>query len=126
VSPDRLPRHAVLRHLERIADDLTPRNLDRLRKLTELIDGEGRIPLGPALDIATTGRDDQARQTAFRQFRATVKKAAADASVELELTSDGRTSAVADRFCWFAGEDTAVAELAALSEQGATLSGSRT
>jgi hypothetical protein len=39
----RLPRRAVLRHLDRLADDLTPRQLSRLRALAELIGDDGRI-----------------------------------------------------------------------------------
>ncbi|MGH3988624.1 MAG: hypothetical protein ACRDTZ_15130, partial [Pseudonocardiaceae bacterium] len=39
----RLPRRAVLRHLDRLADDLTPRQLSRLRALADLIGDDGRI-----------------------------------------------------------------------------------
>ncbi|MGH4018362.1 MAG: hypothetical protein ACRDT0_03765, partial [Pseudonocardiaceae bacterium] len=54
----RLPRRAVLRHLNRLADDLTPRQLSRLRALADLIGDDGRIPLPGALDAATPGGDD--------------------------------------------------------------------
>jgi hypothetical protein len=48
MTEPRLPRRTVLRHLDRLADDLAPRQLDRLRALADLIDEDGRIPLARA------------------------------------------------------------------------------
>ena len=119
MNGSRLPRRAVVRHLDRLADDLTPRQLSRLRALAELIDDEGRIPLDRALAVATPGGDAKTTQAAFRQFRSAVKEASAAAGVTVELVTDGRKSAPAGRFCWFEGEDTTAPELAERSAREA-------
>jgi hypothetical protein len=119
VTGERLPRAAVLRHLERLRDDLAPRQLERLRALAGLMDGDDRISLAAALEVATPGGDTTTRQDAFRQFRATVKAATAAAGVRLEVVADGRKTSPEQRLCWFLGEDTAGAELAERSRRQA-------
>ncbi|HKR48434.1 MAG TPA: hypothetical protein VJT72_02435, partial [Pseudonocardiaceae bacterium] len=111
----RLPRRAVLRHLNRLADDLTPRQLSRLRVLADLIGDDGRIPLPGALDAATPGGDDTKAQDAFRKFRAALDDAAHAAGVDLRLVSDQRKVPPGDRFCWFEGADVTGDEVAELS-----------
>ncbi|MGH3808626.1 MAG: NACHT domain-containing protein, partial [Pseudonocardiaceae bacterium] len=111
----RLPRRAVHRHLDRLAADLTPRQLSRLRALADLIGDDGRIPLPRALDAATPGGDDTKAQDAFRKFRAALEDAAHGASVELRLVSDQRKAPPRDRFCWFEGADLTSDEVAELS-----------
>ena len=101
----RLGKEAVLRLLERMQDDLSRHQLERLGKLAALIDGNGRIGLDRALEVATPGGDDQRRQAAFRQFRRTVAEAAEAAQVTLALVQDSLKLAPAHRFCWFEGED---------------------
>ncbi|ONH59027.1 hypothetical protein CcI49_17920, partial [Frankia sp. CcI49] len=115
----RLPRQAVLRYLERLADDLTPRQSQRLRDLADLIDGDGRIPMADALEVATPGGGDVKAQDAFRKFRAAFDEAAAEAGVGVRLVSDQRKAPPRDRACWFEGEDLAGDELAARSRRGA-------
>ncbi|MGH4017464.1 MAG: pentapeptide repeat-containing protein, partial [Pseudonocardiaceae bacterium] len=111
----RLPRRAVLRHLDRLADDLTGRQLSRLRALADLIGDDGRIPLPRALDVATPGGDDTTAQDAFRKFRAALDDAAHGAGVDLRLVSDQRKAPPRDRFCWFEGADVTGDEVAELS-----------
>ncbi|MGH4026500.1 MAG: hypothetical protein ACRDRV_18140, partial [Pseudonocardiaceae bacterium] len=115
----RLTRRAVLRHLKRLADDLTPRQLSRLRALADLIGDDGRIPLPRALDAATPGGDDKKAQDAFRKFRATLDDAAHAGGVDLRLVSDQRKAPPQDRFCWFEGADVTGDEVAELSGRGA-------
>ncbi|WP_250292135.1 pentapeptide repeat-containing protein, partial [Frankia sp. CiP1_Cm_nod1] len=115
----RLPRRAVLRHLDRLTDDVTPRQLSRLRALADLIDDDGRIPMPRALDAATPGGSDQKAQDAFRKFRAALDDAAAAAGVELRLVSDQRKAPPADRFCWFEGADAIGDEIAERSQREA-------
>ncbi|MGH3937744.1 MAG: NACHT and WD40 repeat domain-containing protein, partial [Pseudonocardiaceae bacterium] len=115
----RLPRRVVLRHLDRLGHDLAPRQLDRLRKLAELIDDGGRIPLVHALEVATPGGDARTAQAAFRKFRAAVQEATAAAGVKLRLVTDGRKTTPEGRWCWFEGQDTADAELAEMSAREA-------
>ena len=115
----RLPRAAVLRHLDRLAEDLAPRQLKRLRALAKVMDDEGRISLPVALEIATPGGDTKTRQDAFRQFRAAVKDATSAAGRRLELVSDGRKTPPEGRFCWFEGDDTTGDELAERSRRQA-------
>ncbi|KPM51875.1 hypothetical protein ACG83_33210 [Frankia sp. R43] len=115
----RLPRQAVLRYLERLADDLTPRQSQRLRDLADLIDGDGRIPMADALEVATPGGGDVKAQDAFRKFRAAFDEAAAEAGVAVRLVSDQRKAPPRGRMCWFEGEDLAGDELAAHSRRGA-------
>ncbi|EFC78994.1 pentapeptide repeat-containing protein, partial [Parafrankia sp. EUN1f] len=115
----RLPRQAVLRYLERLADDLTPRQAQRLAGLADLIDGDGRIPMADALEVATPGGGDAKAQDAFRKFRAAFDEAAAEADVGVRLVSDQRKAPPRDRVCWFEGEDLAGDELAARSRRGA-------
>ena len=71
----RLPKRAVVRHLDQLADDLAPRQLQRLRLLADAIADDGRIPLDRALALATPGGDEQTTQAAFRKFRAAVNEA---------------------------------------------------
>ncbi|MBW0010772.1 MAG: hypothetical protein JO063_11760, partial [Pseudonocardiales bacterium] len=111
----RLPRRAVLRHLDRLAEDLTSRQLSRLRALADLIGDDGRIPLPRALDAATPGGEDTKAQDAFRKFRAALEDAADGAGVELRLVSDQRKAPPRDRFCWFEGADVTDDEVAELS-----------
>jgi hypothetical protein len=111
----RLSRRAVLRHLERLAADLTPRQLSRLQALADLIDDGGRIPLPRALDAATPGGEDTKAQDAFRKFRAALDDAADGAGVDLRLVSDQRKVPPRDRFCWFEGADVTGEEVAELS-----------
>ncbi|HEX6523056.1 MAG TPA: pentapeptide repeat-containing protein [Streptosporangiaceae bacterium] len=117
-SHERLRTEAVLRLLERMQDDLSRHQLERLRKLAELIDSDGRIGLDRALDVATPGGDDQRRQAAFRQFRRTVAEAAEAAQVRLALVPDSLKLAPVHRFCWFEGEneDPVLGELVAMSK----------
>ncbi|MCL9760237.1 NACHT domain-containing NTPase, partial [Frankia sp. AiPa1] len=118
MSP-RLPREAVLRHLTRLADDLTPRQTQRLRALADLIDGDGRIPMAEALAAATPGGDDSKAQDAFRKFRAAFDDVAEAANVKVRLVSDQHKAPPRDRFCWFEGEDLAGDELADRSRREA-------
>ena len=90
MTSSRLPRRAVLRHLDRLADDLTPRQARRLRELAELIDDDGRIPLDRALAVATPGGEPQTAQATFRKFRAAVNDAIASGEVNLHLEVDAR------------------------------------
>ena len=115
-SRERLRTEAVLRLLERMQDDLSRHQLERLRQLAELIGSDGRIGLDRALDVATPGGDDQRRQAAFRQFRRTVTEAAESAHVTLALVPDSLKLAPMHRFCWFEGEDPVLGELAAMSK----------
>src|SRR5215475_9203202 len=97
----RLPERAVLALLAAMTDDLSPRQISRLRQLAALIDADGRIPLDRALDVATPGGDDQRRQAAFRQFRRAVAEAAENAGAQLTLVADALKTAPAHRYCWF-------------------------
>ncbi|KJE20416.1 WD domain, G-beta repeat-containing protein, partial [Frankia torreyi] len=115
----RLPGRAVLRHLDRLADDLTPRQLARLRALADLIGDDGRIPMPQALDVATPGGGDVKAQDTFRKFRAALDEAASAAGVDLRLVSDRRKAPPADRFCWFEGADVTGEELAERSQREA-------
>uniref|UniRef100_UPI0021BEF80D pentapeptide repeat-containing protein n=1 Tax=Frankia gtarii TaxID=2950102 RepID=UPI0021BEF80D len=115
----RLPRRAVLRHLDRLTDDLTPRQMSRLRGLAELIGDDGRIPMPQALDEATPGGGDVKAQDTFRKFRAALDVAAKAAKVDLRLVSDRRKAPPTDRFCWFEGADVTVEEVAERSEREA-------
>jgi hypothetical protein len=81
----------------------------------DLMDGDDRIGLAVALEVATPGGDTRTRQDAFRQFRAAVKAATTAAGVRLEVSTVGRKTSPEGRFCWFTGEDTARDELAARS-----------
>src|SRR5438132_122569 len=111
----RLRKREVLSLLGRIQDDLSRHQLIRLRRLAELIDDDGRIPLEQALQVATEGGDDQRRQAAFRQFRRTVAAAAKDAGVAFALVPDTLKAAPARRHCWFEGEDPVIGDLEAMS-----------
>ncbi|EIV96140.1 WD40 repeat-containing protein [Frankia sp. QA3] len=115
----RLPRRAVLRHLDRLADDLTPRQLSRLRALADLIGEDGRIPLPQALDVATPGGGDGKAQDTFRKFRAALDEAATAAGVDLRLVGDRRKAPPPDRFCWFEGADVTSEEVAERSQRKA-------
>ncbi|WP_239376783.1 NACHT domain-containing NTPase, partial [Frankia sp. Cj5] len=119
----RLPRQAVLRYIDRLADDLTPRQVQRLRGLADLIDGDGRIPMTDALAVATPGGDDTKAQDAFRKFRAAFDTAADAAGVQVRLVSDQRKAPPRDRVCWFEGEDLTGDELAARSRREASRRG---
>ncbi|HSV67228.1 MAG TPA: pentapeptide repeat-containing protein, partial [Mycobacteriales bacterium] len=110
----RLPERAVTRLLDRFADDLTGRQRDRLRALARLIDPAGRIPLARALQVATPEGDEQARQAAFRKFRASVTEAT---GTQLRLVVDSRKTSPESRYCWFEGVDETSDELAERSER---------
>ena len=115
----RLTRRAVLRHLDRLADDLTRRQLSRLQALADLVGDDGRIPLPQALDVATPGGEDTKSQDAFRKFRAALDDAAQGAGVDLRLVSDQRKAPPRERFCWFEGADVTGEEVAELSRREA-------
>jgi hypothetical protein len=115
----RLPRRAVVRHLDQLGDDLAPRQLQRLRLLADAIAEDGRIPLDRALALATPGGNEQTAQAAFRKFRAAVNDAIGETRVDLRLVADGRKTAPEGRFCWFEGTDTADIELVELSAREA-------
>ncbi|MCM3924351.1 pentapeptide repeat-containing protein [Frankia sp. AiPs1] len=115
----RLPRRAVLRHLERLTDELTPRQRARLTALADLIGDDGRIPMPQALGVATPGGGDVKAQDTFRKFRAALDEAATAAEVDLRLVSDRRKAPPADRFCWFEGADVTSEEVAERSQREA-------
>ncbi len=112
----RLPHRAVLRHLEQLADDLTPRQRARLTALADLIGEDGRIPMPQALDVATPGGGDVKAQDTFRKFRAALDEAATVTEIDLRLVSDRRKAPPADRFCWFEGADVTSEEVAERSQ----------
>ncbi len=115
----RLPHRAVLRHLEQLADDLTPRQRARLTALADLIGEDGRIPMRQALDVATPGGGDVKAQDTFRKFRAALDEAATVAEIDLRLVSDRRKAPPADRFCWFEDADVTSEEVAERSQREA-------
>lgn len=112
----RLPERVVIRLLDRFADDLTARQSARLQALATLIDPAGRIPLAQALQVATPEGDEQARQAAFRKFRASVAEAT---GARLRLVADTRKISPESRYCWFEGADQTSDELAERSERAA-------
>lgn len=117
MSRSRLPERVVLRHLDDLSDDLSPRQLERLRALAGLLDESGLIPLERALQIATPGGDERTSLAAFRQFRRTARDAALVAGVDLDLVVDGRKTSPRTRVCWFEGEDATRQDLADRSQR---------
>ena len=115
-SGERLKKETVLQLLDQMKDDLSRHQRERLDGLAALIDDEGRIGLERALDVATSGGDDQQRQATFRKFRAAVAQAATAAHVSLTLEVDALRRAPVHRFCWFEGTNPVLGELEEMSK----------
>ncbi|GAB3256984.1 NACHT domain-containing protein [Kineosporia babensis] len=107
---------AVLAARDRLVEELTGLQYQRITKLVELIGDDGRIRLDLALEAATRPGALQKRQDAFRQFRHDLAERTGG---RLQVEVDGDKGAPTARWCWFEGEDRTVAELGAMSAQGA-------
>ncbi|MCV7355896.1 pentapeptide repeat-containing protein [Mycolicibacterium fluoranthenivorans] len=106
--------------IERLADDLTPRQRGRLAELAESIGDDGMIAFSRALEVTTTGSDERARQAAFRQFRKSVRSAASAVGVAFSIEVDGQKIAPTQRRCWFEGTDMAEARLTDMARHEAS------
>lgn len=113
----RLNRSAVERVLNQLAEDVSARQMARLRELATRIQPDGRIRLSEALEIATPEGNDVKRQASFRKFRTMLAEAAAQVGIELSLVSDGQKVSPGFRYCWFEGADGTAAQLAEMSER---------
>ncbi|QIS14811.1 NACHT and WD40 repeat domain-containing protein [Nocardia arthritidis] len=111
----RLPKRAVLRHLKTLDDDLSTRQRERLHALADLIDENNRIRLSDALDVATPAGSSTSRQASFRKFRAALAEAAKENGLPFELVADTLKAQPEQRYCWFTGPDSVIAELAEIS-----------
>jgi WD40 repeat protein len=117
VTTSQLSRSEVEALLPKLGEDLTPRQLSRLRQLAALIGEDNTIPMTQALQVATTSQDDQARQAAFRQFRRSVRSAADQIQLKFGIEVDGQKIAPGQRRCWFELTDEVETQLADLSRR---------
>lgn len=120
LTTQRLSRLQVQDMIERLADDLTPRQRGRLAELAESIGDDGMIAFSRALEVTTTGSDERARQAAFRQFRKSVRSAASAVGVAFSIEVDGQKIAPTQRRCWFEGTDMAEARLTDMARHEAS------
>ena len=80
----------------------------RMQRLLELVEQTGGLSLGTALDSLYPDKPAADALTAFRQFRKTLRDAAAKTGVALSLEVDSRKQTPPqNRQCWFEGDDMA-------------------
>ncbi|WP_162213222.1 NACHT domain-containing protein, partial [Nostocoides australiense] len=103
-----------------MTQELSQRQRDRLEALVQLMDDQRLIRLDQALDASTTPGTDDKRLSLFRQLRAALDAAAADAGIELHLAADKSKDPPAQRVCWFEGADTTAVELSEMSRASAS------
>jgi hypothetical protein len=107
---------AAGRAQDRVAPVLGPADRTRLAAVVALVGRDGRIRLDSALAAVFPALPRAAAQTAFRQFRSGLDKAAAKAGVAFALEVDSlKRSPPEERWCWFTGADCAVETGTALS-----------
>lgn len=115
---DPLSPAAVARSLEALRPELGRADRERLEALLTLAGDDRRIRLGDALAALYSGQQREAALTAFRQFRARIAGAAKEARLDLTLEADTQTRTPPDqRWCWFAGGDSAMAAAERFAEQ---------
>src|SRR5258708_3535371 len=84
-------KSAILRLVPFIKDRLSAANSLRLNQIVELIGDEGQAILADVLHRLYPSLRQDAALTAFRQFRAEIKRAASEAGVQLSIETDGQT-----------------------------------
>lgn len=97
------------RTAQKLNDELGRADRERLATLLGIMQDDGRINLGEALRTLYAGQTPEAAQAVFRQLRKRLGEVAQGAGVRLALQADSRKKTpLAERWCWFEGEDGAV------------------
>jgi hypothetical protein len=99
-------KSSILRLLPLVEPKLSRAIAVRLKKTIDVVDADGKAILADVLGALYPVGDRDSALTAFRQFRAEVKRAASEASVQLSIETDGQTrTAPSDRVVWFEARD---------------------
>ncbi|WP_371174586.1 NACHT domain-containing protein [Buchananella felis] len=101
----------VKRALPKLRDYLSPILYRRVEAIAEQLQDDGLIRIDDAIAATATADSPPLKGSAFREFRSTVAKAAAEAGIRFSLEADKRKS----EWAYFEGDDPLTAELAARS-----------
>ncbi|WP_371164112.1 NACHT domain-containing protein [Buchananella felis] len=105
----------VKRALPKLRDHLTPILYRRVEAIADQLQDDGLIRIDDAIAATATTDSPPLKGSAFREFRSTVAKAAAEAGIRFSLEADKRKS----EWAYFEGDDPLTAELAARSDKEA-------
>jgi WD40 repeat protein len=84
-------KSAILRLVPLLTDRLSAANSLRLNQTVEIINDDGQAILADVLHKLYPSLKQAASLTAFRQFRAEIKRAAREGGVQLSIKTDGQT-----------------------------------
>src|SRR5713226_9692894 len=105
-------KSAILRLASILEDKLSGTNAHRLHQVLTLMNEDGNANLEMVLKTLFPRLPNDAAQTAFRQFRAEVKRASREAGVQLTIESDGQTRSLpCNRIVSFESENRIVEEV---------------
>ncbi|WP_371151413.1 NACHT domain-containing protein [Buchananella felis] len=105
----------VKRALPKLRDHLTPILYRRVEAIADQLQDDGLIRIYDAIAATATTDSPPLKGSAFREFRSTVAKAAAEAGIRFSLEADKRKS----EWAYFEGDDPLTAEIAARSDKEA-------
>ncbi|RRC94451.1 NACHT domain-containing protein, partial [Schaalia canis] len=105
----------VKRALPKLRDYLSPILYRRVEAIAAQLQDDGLIRIDDAIAATATTDSPRLKGSAFREFRSTVAKAAAEAGIRFSLEADKRKS----EWAYFEGDDPLTAELAARSDKEA-------